>query len=120
MKTRVEVMKDLGRVLRHNIVLEKLPPPGYDASGDPTPTDWVPVCEMRAERKSLYGRDYFAAVAVGEQETVEFIVRKSPALAGINTDNHRLKHGSDIYDIRQIDYLEDGGLWLKIRALRHG
>ena len=118
MKTKAEVMKDLGRVLRHSISLEKLTT-GYDASGDPT-TAWETVCTLRAERKSLYGRDYFAAVAVGEQETVEFIVRQSPALVGVTTDNHRLVHGSDIYDIRQIDYLDDDGLWVKIRALRHG
>lgn len=117
MRTKAETMKDLGRVLRRRVTIEKKTT-GYDVSGDPT-VEWQAVCSLWAERKTLYGRDYFAAVAVGEQEMIEFIVRQAPSLSEVTTDNYRLLYEGQIYDIRQIDYLDDEGMWAKVRVLRH-
>lgn len=118
MKSKAEVMKDLGKVLRRKIVIQRKET-APDQYGDIT-TKWNDWQTVRAERISLWGRDYYAAVTVGEEQTVEFIVRYVLFLENLNTDIHRLFYDDDIYDIKQVDYLKDDGMWLKIRALKRG
>jgi SPP1 family predicted phage head-tail adaptor len=118
MRTKAEVMKDLGRVRRRKITIQKKVTEKNEY-GDVTTTwqDWKAVW---AERESLWGRDYFAALAVGEQETVEFVVRHVGFLDELKTDTHRLVFEGGIYDLKQVDYLKDDDLWLKLRAVRQG
>ena len=117
LKKKAEVMKDVGRVLRRKIIIQKYTEQ-FDEWGDPISRDWVDWKAMWAERTSLWGRDYYAAAVVGEEQTVEFTVRFVPFLDEIKTDTHRLLFNDDIYDIKQVDFLKDDGMWVKIKALR--
>jgi SPP1 family predicted phage head-tail adaptor len=117
MKPKAEVLKDLGRVRRRKIVIQRKETV-KDQWGDITET-WVDWRTVWAERGSLWGRDYFAAVAVGEEQTVEFTIRYVAFLEELKTDTHRLVFEGGIYDLKQVDYLKDDGTWLKLRAVRH-
>ena len=74
-------------------------------------------------RSRLWGRDYYAALAVGQEQTIEFGIRYVAFLDELKTDTHRLVYkveggAGDIYDIKQIDHLKDDGMWIKLRAVR--
>lgn len=116
MKSKAEVMRDLGRVRRRKIIIQRKETT-KDAGGDIT-TSWVDWKTVWAERSSLWGRDYYAALAVGQEQTIEFGIRYVAFLDELKTDTHRLVYAGDIYDIKQIDHLKDDGMWIKIRAVR--
>lgn len=117
LKSKAEVMKDVGKVLRRKIIIQKYSEQKNEW-GDPINQAWVDWKTVRAEMSTLWGRDYYAAAVVGEEKTVEFIVRYVPFLNEIKTDTHRLISNDEIYDIKHVDFLKDDGLWVKIKALR--
>jgi len=118
MKTKAEVMRDLGRVRRRKIVIQRKVTE-KNKWGDLV-TEWRDWQTVWAERGSLFGRDYYAALAVGEQQTVEFGVRHVGFLDDLTTDTHRLVFEGNVYDLKQVDYLKDDGMWLILRASRQG
>ncbi len=117
MRDKKAAMKDLGRVCRRKIVIQQYSEKKNEW-GDPIGAGWDDWKTVWAERSSLWGRDYYAALAVGEEQTVEFVVRYVAFLDELKTDTHRLLYDGEIYDIKHIDYLKDDGMWLKIRAVR--
>ena len=117
MKDKKAAMKDLGRVCRRKIVIQRYSEQ-KDKWGDPSEASWKDWKTLWAERSNLWGQDYYAAVAVGQEQTVEFTAKYVPFIDEIKTDTHRLNYDGDIYDIKQVDYLDDEGMWVKIKALR--
>lgn len=115
-KSKAEVMKDLAKVRRRKIMIQKKEVE-TDQYGDTT-TAWVDWCSLWAEIRALWGRDFYAAVAVGEEQTVEFVVKYADFLNELKTDTHRLVFNGEVYDIKQVDSLKDDGMWVKIKALR--
>lgn len=115
MKTKAEAMKDLAKVRRRTIVIQRKEM-SENALGDPIEmwSDWRIV---RAERSSLWGADYYAAAALGQEQTVEFTLRHVAFLDALNTIDYRLLYEGQTYDIKQIDLLQDDGMWIKLRAL---
>lgn len=116
MKSKAEVMKDLGRVRRRRLTIQRKETT-KDRAGNLTES-WVDWKTVWAERSSLWGRDYYAALAVGEEQTVEFVVRYVAFLEELKTDTHRLLYDGELYNIRHTDYLKDDGTWLKMKAVR--
>ncbi len=116
MKTKAEVMKDLAKVRRRKLIVqEKIDT--TDEHDNPVEV-WSKWGEYRVERCSLWGEEYYAAAAVGEQETVTFELRYLPKFEELNVVRHRLNYEGKIYDIKGTDPLKDDGLCFKIRALR--
>lgn len=118
LRTPNEIQRDLGRVLRRKVTIQKKVTE-RDQYGN-IKTRWEDWKTVWAERESLFGRDYFAALAVGEEQTLQFVVRYARFLEEMHTDTHRLVYEDEIYNIRQIDYMRDDGMWMKIRAIRGG
>lgn len=118
MKPKAEVMRDLARVRRRKITIQKRETV-KDQYGDET-VRWVDWRTVWVERCSLWGSDYYAAAAIGEQNTIEFVVRYVPFLEELNTVNFRILYDGEIYDIKYKDYLDDAGMWMKLRALGAG
>ncbi len=117
MRPKAEVMRDLGRVCKRQITIQRRQMvPGENGNQTEVWVDWQQVC---AECSALWGRNYYAALAVGEERTVEFVVPAAP-LDGLTADDHRIVEDGQVYDIRQLDPLRDDGLWIKIRAMRLG
>ena len=115
---RQDKMRDLRRVRRRKIVIQKLVE-GEDEWGNQT-TSWVDWQTVWAERSELWGQEYFAARAVGEQNTVGFVIRHAPFVEQLNTTEHRVLHQGKSYDIKHIDHLKDDGMWVKLRCLEAG
>ncbi len=116
MRTKAEAMKDVGKVLRHRVVIQRKTVEA-DEIGNSVETwrDWRTVW---AERSNLWGREYYAAKMVGEEETVVFMIRRAAFVREIDTVNHRLVHLGSAYDIKQIDLVDDA--WVKVKAMERG
>jgi len=115
MKPKAEKMKDLGRVRRRKIIIQKKTYVQNEL-GDLI-AEWPTWQTLWAERGSLWGDDYYAAAAIDQENTVEFVVKWFPSLDEINTADYRIKFDNDIYDIKHVDTLRDDGMFIKIKAL---
>lgn len=118
LKPKKEVMKDVGKVLRRKIIIQKQEVVEDEIGNQKK--DWVDWKTIWTERNNLWGREYYAAKAVNEENTLIFTVRHAPFINEIDNIKYRVKFEGKIYDIKQIDYLEDDGLWVKIKALERG
>lgn len=118
LKSKAEAMRDVGKVLRRKIIIQKLEVV-EDEIGNQT-QDWADWQTVWAERNNLWGQEYYAAKVVNEENTVVFVIRDAPFIEEMNTLEYRIKHEDKVFDIKQIDRLQDGGLWVKIKALERG
>lgn len=118
MKSKAEVMRDLGRVRRRKIAIQKQTDI-EDEWGNVT-KDWADWQTIWVERSSLWGKAYYAARAVNEQNTVEFTARHVAFLDEVDTVNFRVVFDGEVYDIKHIDRLKDDGQWIKFRCLEAG
>jgi len=118
MKSKADVMKDLGKVLRRKVVIQKFTVT-EDELGNQT-QEWVDWKTLRVARDNLWGQEYYAAKAVNEENTLVFTTRYAPFIDEVNAIEYRVKHEDKVYDIKQIDHLQDDGLWVKIKALERG
>lgn len=113
-------MRDLGKVLRHKIMIQKMTTE-YDEWENQVRvwTDWQ---EMWAKRSNLFGQTYYAAKVAGEENTVEFEVRDAPFMEELvhSVDEYQVVFGETEYVIKQVDPLRDGGGWVKLKCLERG
>lgn len=114
MKTKAEAMKDLARVRRRTIVIQKKID-GYDAIGN-TVEIWSNWRTLKAEKTELFGQEYYAAAAVGQEQTTIFTVPYVSFIDAINTVEYRLLYDGKAYDLKHIDHLP-GETWVKLRAI---
>lgn len=114
MKSKAEVMKDLGKVRRRKIIIQKKID-DFDDIGNPVEI-WANWKTIRVERSSLWGQEYYAAQAVGEEKTVVFIAKWVSFLDDLNVVEYRILFDGKAYDIKNIDPLQDDGMWVKIKA----
>lgn len=115
MKPKAEALKDLSKVRRRLIVIQKRTLILDDERNQVEL--WGPWKTLKAEKTQLYGTEYYAAATMGEEQTVVFTVRKLDCLTEVNTADYRLTYDGRAYDIKQVDGLDDGGLWAKIKAI---
>lgn len=118
MKSKAEVMRDLGRVRRRKIAIQKQTDI-EDEWGNVT-KDWADWQTIWVERSSLWGKAYYAARAVNEENTVEFVLRHVGFLDELNTFDYQVVFEGVAYEIKQIDHLEDDNMWIKLRCLEAG
>src|SRR5690606_7952401 len=95
MRDKADTMKSLGRVLRRQVTIQRSTVE-YTEAGDPREAweDWQVVW---AERQNLWGQEYYAAKAAGEENTIVFVVRYGPYIEQLNTVDFRLVEGGKIY-----------------------
>ncbi len=115
MKVKKEVLKDAQKVLNRKIVIEKLTTV-TGADGFKT-QEWLPWETLWASKNNLFGKEFYAAKAVGEEKTVVFEVRYFKDIEEINTKEYRILHGSEGYDITFIDNVKYQNQWIKIKTL---
>lgn len=116
MKSKAEAMKDLAKVCRRLITIQKKTVTTDDIGNQKE--RWTYWKTLKAERTQLFGQEYYAAAAIGQEQTVVFTVRYLPSLSEMNTTDYRLTCDGATYDIKHIDHLQDGGLWSKIKAMQ--
>ena len=110
-------MRELGKTLRHRIVIQK-----RSVTKDPWGNqveEWQDWQMVWANLQTLWGERYYAAKAVGEENTVIFELRRAPFLDELirNVDDYRLEflthHRGTIYTILRVDQLP-GEAWVKL------
>ena len=114
MKPKAEAMKDLARVRRRTIVVQKKID-GYDGIGNPVEI-WSNWRTLKAEKTELFGQEYYAAAAVGQEQTTIFTVPYVSFIDAMNTVEYRLLYDGKAYDLKHIDHLP-GETWVKLRAI---
>jgi len=110
-------MRELGKTLRHRIVIQK-----RSVTKDPWGNqveEWQDWRTVWANLQTLWGERYYAAKAVGEENTVIFELRRAPFLDELiqNVDDYRLEflthHRGTVYTILRVDQLP-GEAWVKL------
>lgn len=117
-KSKSEKMKDLAKVRKHKIIIQKKVT-SENIRGDHI-EDWTDWKTLRAERSTLYGRDYYAAATVSQEQTIIFAVKYVQFLEEVDTVKYRIIYQNKPYDIKQIDFIQDDGMFAKIKVLESG
>lgn len=119
-------MKDLASKPRRRIVIQKKT--SKDENGNPITDKWGNPTEqwsdwrtIWAERLELFGEEYYAAKSLGEEQTIKFKIRYVVFLEDLNTVDFRIIYkNKEIFDIKDTDPLNDGGMWFIIKAEKSG
>jgi len=118
MRDKKEVMKDLGKTRKKRITIQKQEVTtddiGQQISG------WVDWQNAWAEINSLYGDEYYAAAAINEQDTLKLTLRYAVFINEMDKINYQIIYKNKPYDIKNIDFLNDNGMWVIIKALKRG
>ncbi len=140
-------MRELGKTLRHRIMIQK-----RSVTKDPWGNqveEWQDWQTVWANLQTLWGERYYAAKAVGEENTVIFELRRAPFLEDLifNLADYRIvetyitrgemgigivsinqpvvvegtptKHFGRAYTIKRVDQLP-GGAWIKLTCEESG
>lgn len=116
-------MRELGKTLRHRIVIQK-----RSVTKDPWGNqveEWRDWQTVWANLQTLWGERYYAAKAVGEENTVIFELRRAPFLDELirNVADYRLEsithHRGTVYTILRVDQLP-GEAWVKLTCEESG
>jgi len=115
MRTKREAMKDTEKVLNRKIIIEKLiTTKGEDGFKF---QQWVPWKTLWSSKNNLFGKEFYAAKAIGEEKTVVFEARYFKDIEEINTKEYRILHDGEGYDITFIDNVKYQNQWIKIKTL---
>lgn len=115
MKDKRMAMRDVGKILDRRITIEKLATVTSDDGFKKR--KWIPWRTLWCSKNNLYGKEFYAARAVGEEKTVVFEIRYFDELENINSKEYRILDGKDGYNIIFIDDVKYQKQWVKIKAL---
>ena len=110
-------MRELGKTLRRRVMIQK-----RSVTKDPWGNqveEWQDWQTVWANLQTLWGERYYAAKAVGEENTIIFELRRAPFLDELiqNVDDYRLEflthHRGTVYTILRVDQLP-GEAWVKL------
>lgn len=103
--------------LNRRIVFQKLTEK-IDEIGNVS-TNYADYYSCAAEVGELYGEEYWAAQAVGQQNTVIFKVRYCSKIAELNSYDFRVIYGEKVFDIKQVDTMQGSKKFWKIKAVQN-
>jgi SPP1 family predicted phage head-tail adaptor len=83
--------------------------PTIDAGWEDFKTVWSSI-------NNLFGREFYAAKAVNEENTKNFIIRYSKDLADLDCKNYRIIYKNKTYDITFVDNIEEQNKFYKVKA----
>lgn len=118
LKSKQEVMRDVGKVLRHIIEIEKKTV-SEDDIGNQLET-WNQWGIFWVEANGLYGTEYYAASSVNEENTVEISLKYCIDLDDLNTIEYRVIFKNKTYDIKNIDHVKYQNNWVKLKLMERG
>lgn len=105
--------------IRHTIYIQENTTAGTtDANGNPATPVWVSLTEnpLRAAKKGLTGRTFYAAAAAKSEDNILFVVRYNSVTKDITT-SMQIVEGVEVYAITAppVD-VGDQRQWLEIHA----
>ena len=112
-------MRELGKTLRHRIVIQK-----RSVTKDPWGNqveEWQDWRTVWGNLQTLWGERYYAAKAVGEENTVIFEMRLAPFMDALihNVADYRVVYDGVAYTIKRVDPLP-GEAWVKLTCEESG
>ena len=82
--------------------------------------EWIEYKPIWASVNNLFGKEFYAAKAIQEETTVEFIVRYSKDLEVLleegGTELYRIYWNKRAFDITFADNIQYANKWIKIKA----
>lgn len=118
LKSKQEAMRDVGKVLRHKVDIEKKTV-SEDDIGNQHET-WMHWRYFWIEANGLHGAEYYAAASVNEENTVELSLRYCKDLDSLNTIDYRVIFNDKTYDIKAVDPVKYEDRWVKLKLLERG
>lgn len=97
------------------ISIEKLSH-NYDSIGNPV-EEWKPFKKTYAYMNGLSGKEYWEAVVLKEENTVDFVCRWKKFFDEIDVKNYRIVWRGKIFNIKTIDNVQFRNEIVKIRAV---
>ncbi len=106
-------MRELGKTLRHRIMIQKRSVT-RDSWGNQV-EEWQDWQTVWANIQRLWGERYYAAKAVGEENTIIFEMRLAPFMDTLihNVADYRVVYDGIAYTIKRADPLP-GEAWVKL------
>ncbi len=101
--------------LKHRITIQKYGTNTTENNFDEE--DWIDFKTVWASVNNLWGKEFYAAKAINEENTVEFIIRYSKELEVLNSKEYRIKWKDREFDITFIDNIRYENRWLKIKTM---
>lgn len=82
---------------------------------------WADYKTVYADINGLYGQDYWAAAAQGQENTINFTIRWSKSLEQLAKDKdftlYRIVFDGNIYSIKDYDNVDFANVIIKIKAV---
>jgi len=78
---------------------------------------WQDYKTVWAYINNLFGKEYWSAKALNSEKTIEFTIRYSKSLEGLDTKKNRIKWKGKIYNITFIDNAQYSNTYLKIKGV---
>lgn len=100
--------------LRHKIDIEKLTVLTNDRGFEEK--RWVPYYSCRAKASNLHGKEFYAAMTINAETTIEFTMRSCIKLKEINTKEYRVKFRNKVFDILFIDEVLYNNTYVKFKV----
>ncbi len=101
--------------LRYRVTIQKLTTV-TNANGF-TEEQWFDFKTVWASKNNLSGKEFWSAMAVQSENTVEFGIRYAQFIDSMDTRAYRIKHGDKVYNITFIDYGEFRRTFVMIKTL---
>ncbi len=101
--------------LRHRITFQKKTTTTNENGF--TEESWTDIRTVFASKNNLFGREFFQAVAVQAENTVEFGIRYSGFVDEMDSKLYRITQGLKIYNITFIDNILYDKIFVKIKTL---
>lgn len=116
---RKKAMRSVSTVRRRKVMIRKREQIGRDRWGNPDFEwrDWLPLW---AKRSNLWGDQYYAAKKIDEEQSVIFELPWCEKLEELDTIHFEIVYNDESYEIKHVDLLDDGGQFIKVRALKRG
>lgn len=101
--------------LNKRITIQKLVP--TKTKNDFDDEDWVEFKSVWASVNNLFGKEFWSAKAVEQENTLEFLIRYNKELEALDSRKHRIYWNEKSYNITFIDNIKYENKWIKIKAM---
>lgn len=103
--------------LNKRITIQKKGTAQKDEDGFPT-NGWNDYKTVWSNVSGLYGKEFWSAKAINEEDTTIFTIRWQKALSDLkdNKTIYRIKYNNRIYNINFADNIQEADMYYKVKA----
>lgn len=102
-------------MLNKKITIQKLTK--VKSENDFDDEDWIDFKKVWASVNNLFGREFWEAKSVKEENTIEFVIRYSQGLSDLDSKKFRIHWNNKVHNITFVDNVKYENKYLKIKAI---